>query len=159
MVWAGGSDSVIQTWRNGDNTHDTMTEAVGCRWLLEQKFERQLLDPAFRVHVVVVTSACHAARTRWIFDGVFEDARWAVVIHDASDMTTTEVKEDRLNKETKIWAKQRKLVDAAGGFAGFMNNAFDPSGSHHNGTFFRFRFERGEQEAGSRYRISFKETG
>jgi len=160
-LWAGGSDSVIQTWRNGDNTHDTMTEAAGCRWLLEQKFEHRLLDPAFKVHVVVVTSACHAARTRWIFDCVFEDALWAVVMHDASDTTATEVKENRLNKEVEIWAKQRKLIAEAGGFKAFMNAAFDPSGSHHDGRAFRFQFvEHGEHEAAllrSRYRVSFRD--
>jgi hypothetical protein len=128
-LWAGGSDDIVQTWRSGDNTHDTIHEAVGCRWLLEQKFEHLLGNAAAPLHVVVVTSACHHARTRWIFDGVFEDAAWARVSFDVSDTTATELGQRRLDVEAQIWARQLKSVASHGGFAGFINAEFDPSGS------------------------------
>lgn len=141
-LWAGGSDGIIQTWRKGDNTHDTMLEAVGCRWLLEQKFEDRLHDPAARIHVVVVTSACHDARTRWIFDGVFKDAVWASISYDPSATTTTELRDSRLEKEAAIWARQQKLIAHDKGFAGFINAQFDPTGAKHDGKAYRFQFNK-----------------
>ncbi len=159
-LWAGGSDGIIQTWRTADNTHDTMLEAVGCRWLMEQKFEDRLHDPAFRIHVVVVTSACHDARTRWIFDGVFKDAIWTSITYDPSATTTTELRENRLAREAAVWAKQQKEIALAGGFAGFINAQFDPSGAKHDGKAYRFQFNKrtacDEERLRSEFWISFQ---
>jgi hypothetical protein len=157
-LWAGGSDGVVQTWRLGDNTHDTMMEAVGCRWLLEQKFEHRLDDSAFRIHVVVVTSACHHARTRWIFDGVFKDALWSLVTYDVSDTTATEIRQNRLREESRLLARQMDVVARHGGFVEHINAEFDPSGAKHRGRAYRFQFVAHAVPHAKRYdhRISFQ---
>ena len=135
-----------------------MHEAVGCRWLLEQKFEHLLGNAAAPLHVVVVTSACHHARARWIFDGVFKDAAWARVSFDVSDTTATEIAQGRMDVEAKIWARQLESVASHGGFAGFINAEFDPSGAKHDGNAYRFRFvaRDAHDAAASDYRVTFQ---
>lgn len=107
---------------------------------------------------MVVTSACHHARTRWIFDGVFEDAAWARVSFDVSDTTATELGQSRFDVEAQIWARQLKSVASHGGFAGFINAEFDPSGAKHGGNPYRFRFvARAASDATrSEYRVTFQ---
>jgi len=119
QLWSDEQSKIYRISK--DNTFDTITEAAGCRCLVEQKYLAMLeRDSDFRIHIVVVTSACHEERTRWIFSEVFNDAAWISISYDSSRSTVAEA--DRDEKEKALLLKQKELVGPFGNIPKFLNS-------------------------------------
>jgi hypothetical protein len=118
QLWA---DEQSKIYRIGKNTHDTFTEAAGCRCLLEKRYSAVLeSDPDFRLHLVVVTSAYHEERARWIFNNVFADAAWISISFDSSATTRIEA-ETRVAGEPALFERQQKAIEPYGNAVAFLN--------------------------------------
>jgi hypothetical protein len=121
-LWA---DKQSLIYRLSKYTFDTITEAVGCRCLLELRFSPQVeRDPSFCLNLIVVTSACHEERTRWIFSDAFCDVDWISLSFDSSETTSSEVQANRVEIEAQILVRQRRRIGtgAHGGIANFIND-------------------------------------
>lgn len=118
-LWA---DKQSLIYRLSKHTFDTITEAVGCRCLLELRFSTEVeRDPSFSLNVVVVTSACHEERTRWIFSDVFCDVNWITLSFESSPTTELEYLGNRPEIEEQTLARQRRRIETCGNIANFIN--------------------------------------
>jgi hypothetical protein len=105
-------------------TGDTITEAVGTRFVLENMYYNfHLNDSSFKVILTVVTSKCHEPRTVWIFKEVFRDIEdWIELRFDSSVTTFVEINENRYIKESEILnAQYHNVININGGMVNFIN--------------------------------------
>lgn len=107
-------------------TGDTITEAVGTRFVLENMYYNyRISDPNFKVKLTVVTSNCHEPRTVWIFKQVFRDIEdWVELNFDSSVTTFVEINDNRYIREKEILNGQHNNITKYGGMVEFINRYF-----------------------------------
>lgn len=133
------SDELSKVYRLALNTFDTITEAVGCRCLIEKMFSVNLVEnPNFRLHLVIVSSEFHIGRVQWIFDNVFSDVAWISVSFDASPQTPIEEGRD----EQDLINRQKIAVSEHGSIADFVNHKREEGDSRYK---FEFRIRTVEE--------------
>lgn len=113
-------------YTNHKYTPDTITEAVGTRYVLEKMFyNNYLIDNFFKVKLTVVTSKCHEPRTTWIFREVFKDIEdWVELNFDSSVTTCLEISDNRYIKEFDILNAQQNKIKNYGGMVEYINKNF-----------------------------------
>jgi hypothetical protein len=107
-------------------TRDTITEAIGTRFVLENMYYNyHLNDSLYKVKLTVVTSKCHEPRTQWIFKEVFNDIQdWIELNFDSSVTTCAEISDNRYIKESQILNGQYNNINSNGGMVEFINKNF-----------------------------------
>lgn len=113
-------DSISDYYRNNISTHDTINEALGTRFILEDKYVN--LDTPFVVHLTIVTSQCHENRSKWIFESIFKDLQWVKLYFNSSITTFIERNLNRDDVEKAVLQNQYKIITNEGGFYNFINN-------------------------------------
>jgi hypothetical protein len=140
-------DSILNTsisnfYSSHKYTHDTILEAVGTRYVIENTFFNNL-----HIILTVVTSECHQERTEWIFNEIFKDMKNIKLIFNSSRTTFIEITENRYIVESQILYRQQFNVSKCENMINYINER------HSQRKYSNFYFEKNKES----YCVKFKD--